>query len=225
MRKPTLVKIIAAIVIVPVVLWGLFMYYAFAVIVGVLAVPRIYRSNVPLADSGSIVIEAVGETAYRSYGYNIKANYHPPAAHGGSEEIGSWHGDAYLPATYTLGRLIVFVPEPSQMFVRTASGNWKQFWMYALMDSSTKLMDEADQSAIEKGLGIDRQKEMVRGEVRYFSAEQNLLVIDIKSSGGILIGRLSFRLSDDGEKLQLLRAEKVEKHLPAPTDHTPPITH
>jgi hypothetical protein len=218
MRKPTVVKIIAAIVIVPVVLWGLFMYYAFAVIAGVLAVPRIYRSNVPLADGGSIVMEAVGETAYRFYGYNIKANYHPSAAQGGSEEIGSWHGDAYLPATYTSGKLIVFVPESSQMFVRATSGAWKQFWMYALMDSNTKLMDEADQSKIESSLGIDRRKESVRGEIRYFSVERNLLVIDIKSSGGMLIGRLSFRLSDDGEKLQLLRAQKVETRTPVSPD-------
>lgn len=218
MRKPTVVKIIAAIVIVPVVLWGLFMYYAFAVIAGVLAVPRIYRLNVPLADGGSIVIEAVGEMAYRFYGYNIKANYHPSSGQGGSEEIGSWHGEAYLPATYTSGKLIVFVPESSQMFVRTTSGAWKQFWMYALMDSNPTLMDEADQSKIENGLGIDRRKEMVRGEIRYFSAERNLLVIDSKSSGGMLIGRLSFRLSDDGEKLQLLRAQKVETRTPVSPD-------
>jgi hypothetical protein len=218
MRKLAVVKITAAIVIVPVVLWGLFMYYAFAAIAGVLAVPHIYRSNVPLANGGSIVIEAVGETAFRSYGYNIRASYHPSAAQGGSEEIGSWHGDAYLPATYTSGKLIVFVPESSQMFVRTASGIWKQFWMYALTDSNTKLMDEADQSKIESSLGIDRQKESVRGEIRYFSAEQNLLVIDIKSALGMLIGRLSLRLSDDGEKLQLLRAQKVETHAPASPD-------
>jgi hypothetical protein len=222
MRTRTVVKFVAALAIVVIAVYGLFMYYVFAALVGALGVPHIYRTVVPLPDDAAIVVQAVGETAYRSYGYELEASYKPSDAQSGPEAIGRWHGDAYLPATCVSGKLILFVPEPSQMFVRTAGGKWKYFWMDSITDSNTALMGEDDQLKMLNDLGIDRRSESVRFEIRYFSAEQNLLIADVKNFGGTLRGRLFFRLADDGEKLQLLRAQKVETHSQAPADHTSP---
>jgi hypothetical protein len=223
MEKRTIVKIVAGIVIVPAVLYGLFMYYVFAALMGVLGLPHIYRTVVPLPENASIEIEAVGETAYRSYGYELEASYQPSDERSGAETIGRWHGDAYRPATYVSGKLILFVPEPSQMFVRTAGGKWKSFWMDSITDSNTVMMGEADQLKMLNDLGIDRRNESVRFEIRYFSAEQNLLIVDVKNFGGTLRGRLFFRFADDGEKLQLLRARRVEIHPQTPVDPASPI--
>jgi len=169
-----------------VVLCALLFYNAFEFLIGgAFAMPGRYGWNLPLPDGGTIVVRGVSEVGFGAEGARFEATYRPPpsaaAAPQPDEPIGTWYSEIWDPVAYGVGAAIVFLPDASHPFVRTARGRWMP-------------------------LTIEERPAAPPGTIGYFvrhvSPQTRRLIVDRLSADGLRT-RLLLELSEDGEQLTL----------------------
>jgi hypothetical protein len=117
----TVIGGVAALAIVSVAAYGLFMYYMF----GGLTVPHLSGWEVPLPDGATIAVHGVGETSFHSSGAQFEATYQH-TADAPVESIGDWHGDTWTPTAYVAGGSELRRSPHHQQLSRKQTGQWRQ---------------------------------------------------------------------------------------------------
>lgn len=87
------------------------------------------ENEIPLANGGVVQIVAVEQREFRSDGWTVHAGYRPQGSDS-VEMIGEWEGYNHNPKIYIVGKLVI-LPSPDQktLYVRTAQGKWKFFFL------------------------------------------------------------------------------------------------
>jgi hypothetical protein len=149
---------------------ALLLYYATEVALnGAFAIPVQYGWNVPVPHGGSIVVRGLSDVGFGAEDARFEATYRP--AQGPDEPIGTWYSETWNPVAYGVGAAIVFLPDASHPFVRTARGQWKP-----LLEAPNDV-------------------------VRHISPDTRLVIVDRHGSNGERQARLFMQLSMDGERL------------------------
>jgi hypothetical protein len=162
-----------------------------------------------LPDGSTIAIRGIGETAYRGYGAWYEATYRPASGDGRSGAIGTWYGKIVpSPVAYAAGTRILFVPEPSRVFVRTEDGVWRSLSIDQITEPPDTLLSADDRARIRSALSLAPGDGFSRGEIRYVSPD-GTLIADARTFSNHLLARLFLCLSDDGERFSLLWIQQV----------------
>jgi hypothetical protein len=181
-------------------------YYFLALMGGLLTIPTLYQARIAAGDGGHMTIRGVGETGFRAKGSDWTVRYVPAAA-GRTEEVGAWFGDQPEFVAGKAGGRLVFAALPDRLFVRTARGAWKEFSLRSVEMWESEGIRAGSLTKLRAALALPEDKAWPAGWVVHVSADPPEIVVDLGVPGIAAAGRLYFQVSDDGERLELLRVQ------------------
>jgi hypothetical protein len=203
-RPPIRVVVVA--VAFPLLVAGVVYYYFLALMGGLLTIPTLYEARIAVADGGYLTIRGVGETGFRAKGSDWKVRYVSPGA-GRTEDVGAWFGGQPEFVAGKASDRLIFAALPDRLFIRTARGAWKEFSLRYVEMWEAEGIHVGGLTRLRAELFLEENKPLPTGWVVYFSADREEIVVDLGVPGVAVAGRLYFHVSDDGERLELLRAQ------------------
>jgi hypothetical protein len=148
----------------------------------------------------------VGETGFRAKGSDWTVRYAPAGAHR-TEEVGAWFGRQPEFVAAKLEDRLIFAALPDRLFVRTARGAWKEFSLRSVETWQSDGIDAGGLTKLRAALALPEDQAWPAGWVIHVSPDPAEIVVDLGVPGITAAGRLYFRVSDDGERLELLRVQ------------------
>lgn len=207
MRGRLALRVLLAAALLPLLLVGLVYYYFLAMMGGFLSVPWLQKKWIPVAGAGQVLLQAVGETAFRSKGSHWEAKY-LPASGGKAEVIGTWFGAEEELVTALVGGRIIVVAGFDHCFVRAENGRWKTFPVRFPDGWASASIRVGDLDGLKKGLGWPPERPLPLASIAHFSPERAEVVVDLRTWGEQLAGRIFLRLASDGESFDLVRVQR-----------------
>jgi hypothetical protein len=183
----------------------------------------------PLANGGVVTFYRNENNQWQSDNYDWNATYKLPNSVA-EEKLDSWTAMQGEMHAYSSGPVVVIPKRSEQVSVRTAAGKWidlsfrfpapnETFWkpeMYAQF----MRMDVNDLNLIQKELEPAVRTSSSNSSIIHYAPDSREFVMSYATAGGG--GRVLLQLSEDGEKLKVLKIVKGSFGINNPPDSMTP---
>jgi hypothetical protein len=183
----------------------------------------------PLSNGGLVTFYRNNNGQWQSDGYDWNATYTPPGG-AAEEKLPSWTSNAYEMKAYSSGPLVIIMERSEFVEIRTAAGKWTYIMVQfpgpheefrnAESFATSMHMDVEEMKRIQAELEPPVRTTTPGASILNYAPDTREFVMSYGTVGGG--GRVLLQLSEDGEKLKLIKTVKGMFRSNGPTDSLTP---